>query len=132
MLSEFRFELSFPYSFTGRFSLTIKILHKKSGIMLGGSNSNHMLPVFLGESGFQCHTNASNQLQLFGNCKFSALIVGKTSFSKILSVCYIILAMNCMQMSIYYSFNSILLLYWLIFFPVSFFFWYFWMWLTCW
>lgn len=35
--------------------------------MLGGSNSNHMLPVFLGESGFQCHTNASNQLQLFGN-----------------------------------------------------------------
>uniref|UniRef100_A0A5B7BR30 Putative BOI-related E3 ubiquitin-protein ligase 1-like isoform X1 n=1 Tax=Davidia involucrata TaxID=16924 RepID=A0A5B7BR30_DAVIN len=35
--------------------------------MLGGNNSNNLLPVFLDENRFQYHTNASNQLQLFGN-----------------------------------------------------------------
>lgn len=37
--------------------------------MLGGNNGNPVVPVFLDENSFQYQTNASNQLQLFGNCK---------------------------------------------------------------
>lgn len=35
--------------------------------MLGGNNGNPVVPVFLDENSFQYQTNASNQLQLFGN-----------------------------------------------------------------
>lgn len=35
--------------------------------MLGGNNGNRLLPVFLDETQFRQQTNASNQLQLFGN-----------------------------------------------------------------
>ncbi|XP_057949083.1 probable BOI-related E3 ubiquitin-protein ligase 2 [Malania oleifera] len=35
--------------------------------MLGGNNSNPMLPVFLDQNNFPFQNNASNQLQLFGN-----------------------------------------------------------------
>ncbi|XP_044494737.1 probable BOI-related E3 ubiquitin-protein ligase 2 isoform X2 [Mangifera indica] len=35
--------------------------------MLGGNSGNPILPVFLDESRFQYQSNASNQLQLFGN-----------------------------------------------------------------
>ncbi|KAL6956120.1 RING-type E3 ubiquitin transferase [Sarracenia purpurea var. burkii] len=35
--------------------------------MLGGNNNNTVLPVFIDENRLQYHTNASNQLQLFGN-----------------------------------------------------------------
>lgn len=35
--------------------------------MLGGNNGNPVLPVFVDENRFQYQTNASNQLQLFGN-----------------------------------------------------------------
>lgn len=35
--------------------------------MLGGNNGNRLLPVFMDETQFQHQTNASNQLQLFGN-----------------------------------------------------------------
>lgn len=35
--------------------------------MFGGNNGNRLLPVFLDENQFQCQTNATNQLQLFGN-----------------------------------------------------------------
>lgn len=38
--------------------------------MLGGNNGNPVVPVFLDENRFQYPTNASNQLQLFGNGEF--------------------------------------------------------------
>ncbi|XP_057497158.1 E3 ubiquitin-protein ligase BOI-like isoform X2 [Actinidia eriantha] len=37
--------------------------------MLGGNN-NTVLPVYIGENRLQCHANASNQLQLFGNVNY--------------------------------------------------------------
>ena len=38
--------------------------------MLGGNNGNPVIPMFLDENRFPYPTNASNQLQLFGNGKF--------------------------------------------------------------
>lgn len=38
--------------------------------MFGGKNCNTTAPVFLDENRVQHHSNASNQLQLFGNSKY--------------------------------------------------------------
>lgn len=58
--------------------------------MLGDNNGNAALPVFLNENRFRYPANAStNQLQLFGNCKFISLAqkINKYILAELYFVC---------------------------------------------
>lgn len=70
------FSSSYRWTFAVHFICTFQKQYDLQSIwffywkMLGGNNNDAVLPFFLDENRLQYPANATNQLQLFGNCEF--------------------------------------------------------------